>query len=338
MWHTPHEKKEVEVPEVVINSERDAFDLLKKALSEELGPDFFVRFQDWPRVQVTLKGPEYHSTITPSLMQGLLDLQQGINRTYAQLVLDQPNAKNLKEADKQELEFKAKVEEGSSVVTVDLSEFAQKLVTEMVGRMDPSHVVILGVVGATLWAATTMYKHYANAQLKKKEINVDADKLVALSKEETARLELVTRALTVHPRLSAVEQSASATSMSMLKGISDADVINLNGVSLTQDEVRRVLSTARSTSNEIQINGNYRILSVDTSKDDEFRIKVRFLADGREFIAKFRDDSLDGEHVRALQQAEWGKSEVYLSVNATELRGEVTTATIVSATQQPIKS
>ncbi|WP_286962854.1 hypothetical protein [Cupriavidus sp. UBA2534] len=325
------------MPEFVVNSEKDAFDLLKKALNEQLGDDFHLRFQDWPRVQVTLKGPEYHSTITPSLMQGLLDLQHGINRTYAQLVLEQPDAKKLKETDRQELEFKAKVEEGSSLVTVDLSDFAQKLVTELVGKMEPSHIVILGVVGATLWAATTMYKHYANTQVKKKEIDADADKLVQLSHEETARLELVTKALAQQPRLVAVEQNASATSMALLKGISDADAIDLNGVQLTQAEARRVLSTARSTSNEIQINGNYRILAVDASKEDEFRIKVRFLADGREFWAKFRDDSLDREHLRALQEAEWGKAPVYLSVNATELRGEVTTATIVSATQQPVK-
>ncbi|MEN7529222.1 hypothetical protein [Cupriavidus sp. DL-D2] len=325
------------MPEFVVNSEKDAFDLLKKALGEQLGQDFHLRFQDWPRVQVTLKGDEYHSTITPSLMQGLLDLQHGINKTYAQLVYDQPDARSLKEADKAELEFKAKVEEGSSLVTVDLSDFAQKLVTSLVGKMEPSHIVILGVVGATLWAATTMYKHYANKELKKKELDVEADKLVNLSKEETARLALVTEALAAQPKLAVVQETAASTSMAMLKGISDADLIDLNGVKLTQAEARQVLSTVRRTSNEIQINGNYRILSVDTSKEEEFRIKVRYLGDGREFTAKFRDDSLDREHVRALQQAEWGKSPVYLSVNATELEGQVTTATIISATQQPVK-
>ncbi|WP_454710936.1 hypothetical protein [Cupriavidus nantongensis] len=322
--------------EYVVNSEKDAFDLLKRALSEQLGDDFYLRFQDWPKVQVTLKGPEYQSTITPSLMQGLLDLQHGINKTYAQLVYDQPNAKSLKEADKEKLEFKAKVEEGSSIVTIDLSDFATNLATALVGKMDSSHIVIFGVVGASLWAAQTMYKHYANMQIKKKEIDADADKLVKLSEQETERLALVTKALAVQPRLAPIQEQAAATSMAMLKGISDADMIDLNGVKLTRDEAREVLATARTTSNEIQINGNYRILSVDTSKDEEFRIKVRFLHDGREFWARFRDDSLDREHVRALQQAEWGKAPVYLSVNATELRGQVTTATIVSAVQQPL--
>ena len=322
--------------EIVVDSEKAAFDLLKKVLGKELGTDFQPRFQDWPRVEVTLRGPEYHSTITPSLMQGLVELQHGINKTYAQLVYEQPHAR-LKDTDKEALEFKAKVEEGSSVVTVDLSEFAQKLVTDLVGRMDASQIVILGVVGATVWAATTMYKHYANTQVKKKEIDADADKLVRLSKEETARLELVTQALAQQPRLVAVKENAAATSLSMLKGISDAEEIDLNGVELSRADAKRVLAPGRGSSAEIQINGHYRILAVDTSKDDEIRIKVRLLEDGREFWAKFRDDSLDREHLRVLQQAEWGKERVYLSVNASELRGQITAATIISATQLPLQ-
>lgn len=322
--------------ELVIRSEKDAFDLIKKALGKELGDDFELRFDNWPHVNVVLKGEEYQSTITPSLMQGLLDLQHGINRTYAQLVYSQPDARSLKDEDKDELEFKAKVEEGSSIVTVDLSGFAQKLAGDLVGKMDSTQLVILAVTGAALWAATTMYKHYVNGEVKKKEAAADADKLVKLSEQETERVQLITQALTKEPRLVPIEKNAAATSLTLLRGVSDAESINLNGVKLTNDEAWSVVSTKRTASSEVQVNGNYRILSVDTSKDDEFRIKVRYLPDGREFWAKFRDDSLDKEHLKALQDAEWGKSTVYLSVNGTELRGQISSATIVSATQQPV--
>ncbi|HWX01451.1 hypothetical protein [Collimonas sp.] len=323
------------VDRVTVSSEQDAFDLLKRAINDELSDQLVLKFDNWPKLTVTLKGSGYDSTITPSLMQAMIDLQHGINRTYSKLIYDHPDSRHLKDAERQQLEFKAKVEQGSSVVEINLADFAQKLASELVGKMEPSQIVILGVVGASLWAATSMFKHYVSTQAKHKEAEIDADKLIKLSTLETERLSIVTQALQMQPRLVSVEKDAQLTSMSFLKGISDADSIDVNGIKLTNDEVRKVISTSRSESSEIQLNGNYRILSVDTSKEDEIKIKIRHLEKARDFWAKFKDNSLDKEHVRALQDAEWSKTPVYLSVNATELRGEVTTAVIISAKPQP---
>lgn len=323
--------------EIVVQNEKDAFELIKRVLQKQVGDDVVLRFDKWPAVEVVLKGQGYESTITPSLMHGLIELQTGINRTYAQLIYGQPDGRTLKDADREALEFKAKVKEGSSVVSVDLSGFAQKLVTDLIGKMEPSQIVLLAVTGAALWAATTMYKHYVNGEVKKKESAVEADKLVALSAQETERVSLITKALAAEPKLALVERNAASTSLALLKGVADAQSIDLNGIPLSNADAHRVVASTRSDSIELQINGNYRILNVDTGKDDEIKIKVRYVDDGREFWAKFRDDSLDKEHLKAMQQAEWGRTLVYLSVNATERHGQVTTATIVSATQQPLK-
>lgn len=321
--------------QITISNEKDAFAILKKALNDELGDKVILKFENWPVLTVTLKGEDYDSTITPSLMQGIIELQHGINRTYAKLVHDQPDSRHLKDAERQGLEFKASVKSGSSIVEINLGDFAQKIATELFGKMEPSHIVILGVAGAAIWAASSMFKHYVNVQSKNKENEIDADKQLKLSAQETERLAIVTQALQAQPRLASVQKDAQLTSMALLKGISDADSIDINGVKLTNEEAKRVIATVRSESSEIQLNGNYRILSVDTSKEDEIKIKVRFLEKNREFWARFKDNSLDQENVRILQDAEWKKTPVYLSVNASELRGEVTTATIISAKKQP---
>ncbi len=324
------------VDKIVVRSETDAFKLIERALKNELDDAFELKFENWPEVSVVLNGKGYEGTITPSLMQGLVELQHGLNRTYAQLARGYASAKNLKDVDREELEFKARVSEGSSIVNIDLADFATKLASEMVGKMDGSQLVLAALGAAALWASQAAYKHYVNAEVKKKELAADADKMVKLSEQETRRMELMAQALSKEPRLAVIEKDASLTSLNLLRGVSDAESINLNGVKLTNDQAWSVVSAKRSASSEIQINGNYRILAVDASRDDEFRIKVKYLPDGREFFAKFRDDSLDQEHLKALQEAEWGKTNVYLSVNATELRGQITTATIISATQQPI--
>lgn len=310
--------------------------LLKRALEDQLGDNANVVFKDWPKIQITLKGEGYDSTITPSLMEGLLNVQHGVNRTYANLVLDQPDARHLKDAERKELEFKAKVKQGSSIIEVDLSEFAQKLVTDLAGKQAPQKRVIFGIVGASLWAATSMSKAYLNSQAKISTTDVEADQLVPITGEEEEAISAFGKAVASDQRFALVVDDAQSATVSLLRGISDADTIDLNGVLLKNDDARDVVAVRRAAADEIQLNGNYRILNVDTSKDDEIKIKVRYDADGREFWAAFNDNSLDKEHVKALQTAEWSKGKVYLSVNARVLRGQITTAKILSATQQPL--
>ena len=88
-------------------------------------------------------------------------------------------------------------------------------------------------------------------------------------------------------------------------------------------------------SEEAQLNGTYTILSTDLRAADYIKLRVRRLQDGKEFLATFQDHSLDRAQIALLQSAEWGRTSVYLSINATILRGEVTTASIISVTPQP---
>ncbi len=324
------------MPEIVVENERDAIALLKRALEDQLGHDANVVFKDWPKIQITLNGEGYNSTITPSLMEGLLKVQQGVNRTYANLVLDQPDARHLKEAERKELEFKAKVMQGSSVIEVDLSEFAQKLVTDLAAKQTPQNRIVYGIVGASLWAANSMSKAYVKAQARISTTDVEADQLVPVTEEEKEAVDVFAAAVARDRRFAVVVEDAQSATVTLLRGISDAATINLNGVVLRNEDARHVVAVRRSEAEEQQLNGNYRILNVDTSKDDEIKIKVRYENDGREFWASFQDNSLDKEHVKALQTAEWSKGKVYLSVNARILRGEVTVAKILSATQQPL--
>jgi hypothetical protein len=48
-----------------IKSEADAFDLLEKALQNQLGDKLIsIKFDSWPVLQVRLEGPGYDSTIS----------------------------------------------------------------------------------------------------------------------------------------------------------------------------------------------------------------------------------------------------------------------------------
>lgn len=65
---------------------------------------------------------------------------------------------------------------------------------------------------------------------------------------------------------------------------------------------------------------------------------LRHQDEGREFAAEFQDESLDQKQLDILRDAAFAKTPVYLSINGTQLRGDITKATIISVSQQPIET
>ncbi|MDP3322666.1 MAG: hypothetical protein Q8S71_03865 [Hydrogenophaga sp.] len=322
--------------ELKITSEEDAFAFLKKALENEISDDIKITFDNWPKITIELEGEGYNSTLTPSIMSALLELQQGLNRTYAKLALDR-NTRHLTDDERKSLEFKAKVEDGCTHITVDLQDIALKIIDKIGDKMTGNEITIVVVTAIIAWSSVALLKAYIASKADGKAIEQDTIKQVMLSEQETARLKVFADAVTGRPALESIEKDAKKTSISMLKGISDADSIEINGISINKEDAKLLSSNARAESSSIQLNGNYYILSVDTSATDEVKIRVLHLDSQREFIARFKDNTLDKTQIAKLQEAEWTrpKNKVYLSVNATELRGNITTAIIVSVTSQP---
>ncbi len=320
---------------IKITNEKDAFDLIQRALKDEIGDHFNVVFDGWPKLTITLEGEGYAGTITPSLMEALVEFQQGLNRTYAKVVYDQSDVRHLKAQEKQDLEFKAKVEEGCTKIDIDLTEFLTKTVEKMIGKMEAKHVVLMGIAGMTLWVADSAIKAHYDAEVKTKIVQEETIKATTLSNEETKRMEIMAAAFKSNPDLEGIQKDANHSRIALLKGISDADSIEINGITFKKEDAKTLASTKRTASSEIQLNGNYQILSVDTSHPEETKIRVQYVDDGREFSAKFLDQTMDQSQIAILKEAEWGRKKVYLSVNANELRGQITTATIVSVNKQP---
>ena len=316
-----------------VTSEADAFKLIEKALNKELGyQPYRLCFENWPVLSIKLEGEGYESTITPDMAAALVELQHAMNRTYARLVHQSANARVLSIEERDSLKFKAKVEKGSSLVEVNLGEWAEKLSTALVDKMSPEQVVLSVVGVAAVAGGTLAYKWYLRHKSEDKKVEADMQARVALSAEETKRHEILTKALTARPEIDHARQYFDAARTDVLKGVADADTVTVAGVKLDNATAHAVARAKRSESKEIQANGNYQILRVDWHQEGEARFKVLNVDTHREFMASLIDESLEHEQIKLLQQAEWERSQIYLSINATELRGEITTATIVGVT------
>lgn len=316
--------------ELKISSEGEAFDLVQKAMSNQIGEQpCRVSFDNWPMLTIKLEGEGYDSTITPDLAEALVSLQHALDRSYARLVHDLANSKGLSLKEREALKFKAKVESGSSLIEINLGEWAERVGLALTEKMTPTQLVMMVATVAITAGSTIAYKDFLNAHSEDKKIEAGMKERVLLSQEETKRHALLVQALTGSPKLADAAHDFDQARVELLKGVGDADTLTVSGITLNREEANTVARSKRSESKDIQANGQYKIVEVGWSHENEVRLKVADAKTGREFVASFKDDSLEHGQIALLQAAEWSRDTVYLSINATELRGQITTAAVV---------
>lgn len=317
---------------IIIKNEEEAFAYLKRALGKEFeGKNVDIEFRKWPILEIRIEGKGYDSTITSTMAQSLVELQAALNRTYARAIKGTSNSNALTLEERREIQFKAKVEKGSSLVKVDIGEFAAKLANQLANKMDGTDIVVT-VVGCAIAAASLLaYKHFLNKRSEDKKVDAETKAKVALSQEETKRLEIFSSALSNNANLKAVKSDFDDVRHDILKSAANADRISIQDLPLTSASAKAIASTPREKAEEVQLNGNYRISNINWSKEDEVRISLYSTDAGvsREFIATMAIHNLTKDNKEKLKECEWSRTPVYLSVNAMILRGDVTTARIV---------
>lgn len=322
--------------QLTISSEDDAFSFIEKALKHEISDTpLELKFNNWPVLEIKLQGVGYQSTITAEMAQALVELQQAMNRTYARTVRHSANARSLTDEDRNGIRFKAKVENGSSLIKIDLGPFAEKLAMSVVDKMTPELLVITVLGTAAAAGGAFAYKAFLKHRSEDKKISVEAEKSIAMSKEETRRLEIFANAVKTAPVLGHVCEDFDEARHGIIRGTADAQSLTFSDVTLDSKSAHVVAMTKRSESKALQLNGNYFIKKADWQIDGEVRLTISHEESHRVFVASFRDDSLKKEQTKIIEEAEWSRCHVYLSVNATELRGEITTATIIDVKAQP---
>jgi hypothetical protein len=319
--------------DIVIENENDAWLLLEKVLKEGMpeGP-FDLIFKNWPVLEFRLKGEKFDSSLTVKVMQGFVDLQKNLNSAYSQLKYNRPSAVGLSAAEREKLEIVVKVDKGSSLFKVDLQPAAEALLQGVAGKMTGTEIIIT-VLGVSLIAGGVICaKAYFESQRQIKQIDV----VPLLSTQETERLKIFAQAVKKNEKLGIIYEDAEETYDSILRGASEADYLEIGGQKIHKDLIEDLIRQKRSRSVDVQLNGMYRILKVDSSKPEDFLVEVRSQEDGSTFTAKLEDKWVFRRetNLELLKNAEWGKAQVFLRINGKELRGNINQAVILDVGQE----
>lgn len=315
------------VPELIIRNEEEAWQALEKAISGDVFPNGMrLRFEGWPSFELNIKGKDWHSTVPTRVMPALLDVQRDLNRAYASIQYDEPNLRRLREEERDDLEIVVEVKKGSSDYNADLWEQFTRLAEAAVTRMNGTEAVIAVIGVALTIMAPVMFKAWLNARSKEK----DASIRVELSREETERMRIITAAMQRQPIIAVAREDAEATSNKLLKANKPGDTMEIAGVSVTSEEARELVQPERERAQTVEIDGVFSILGNRTDKGDGFRVTLRRDSDQLTFNADVPIE-LDHAQQQIIQNAEWSKSKVRLSVEAEMLRESITRAVVVQA-------
>lgn len=316
---------------ITIRNENDAWDLLERALRGSEGEfdpsEVELNFDGWPHIEISLKGERYHSNISTSVMRAVLELQSAVYAGYAEAVRKTTDGRSLTKEERQKLEIFVSVHDGSSRFDIDLTEVIKNFWSESVGRMSGNQVVVTVVALALVAGGHLSYKAYLDHQAKLHEM----EHQVEMSQQETERLEILREAMEDKPAVQDMQENADDFRERLLKSAPDAEQIRIGAdIKLSGQQALEYTRAKREKSTEVRVDGDFRVYQVDSSSaDSSLKLKLHRVSDNLEFVASadITRVGFDGEEV--LKQAVFHKQEIYLAVNARELRGQYTNASII---------
>jgi hypothetical protein len=321
-----------------VDSEDAAVLLLQRALDNAYaGEAVKLDFEAWPTIRLRYAGDKFKGTITSDIAQAIVDLQDALNRSYSLAVNHTSSLRALSDEERRTLQVEATVEEGSSLIEINLGNWAESFSTALVGKMDGTEIVVTVLGSAVVFTAGWLLKHQLKNRSEEKKLELENSQRLALSQEETRRLAVVTQAMKTSAVVRETQVFAEGARDSMLKSAFDAEAFTIQGdLTISGEEARKTYRSKRREPLEVQLNGNYSIKSFAWSEDlQSARVRVQREGDQMEFAADLSVLSLSAEQRTRFKDATFEHGRVYLQVNATVLSDQITTAKIISVDEQP---
>lgn len=325
-----------------VSSEDDAFKYLEVALDDiangRRAPE--LKLEGWPHLSIHLPATAHHSSITPSMMEAIIDYQNAIYRTQRLLddwVID---LRSLSEQDRRLYELEVVVSEGSSEYDIDLTAIVTKLGGELIARMSPELALIGIITLAAIFAARSVWLAHIQARVdrRKDEVSLEERKAFLASQQfmgeqETKRLELLMRAKQAVPLMDDVDELAADGRQALVRGLAANGGGDVQGIPMSAELASELTRSMRQTAREEEITGVYEVKVVDTTLSDGFRIRLQDIGTGEEFFASLLDRMVSEEHHTAVRRAEWDKAPIRLRIRARRLRGKIVDAVILETAQ-----
>ena len=314
-----------------IASEADLWAALSAVL-EHKGDDqpFRLDFSasDWAAVRIVYNGDRFDSSLTPSAMRGLVQLQSSLYRSAAIILRDKASARHLTAFQRAQLELTFKVGKGSADTEGLGKEFLSNL-AGAISTMDSKHKLIAFIVlGITFFGVAPIAKEYIEYVDHTEAEEVHHQELKELEQHDE---KLLDRAVKESKQAGAVRDQASEGYGAVIHNAGPVTSMTVQGVKLSRDSLDELQSSTRRTSRDVTFDGNYKITNVNPSSPDGYEIEVQSVKTKEKFKATLVDSLSSESMKRAIRQGEWSKKPVRLEIVARRLGDSIIEARIMRA-------
>ncbi|HAU8227941.1 TPA: hypothetical protein IG138_004377, partial [Escherichia coli] len=294
-------------------------------------------FNGWPNLTIRLTGEKFNRSLTPSVMKGFVEMQAQINKSYALAKYGVPDVRKLTKEELDALEIEVTVEQGSSIVEINIDGFLTKLTQELVGKMNATEIMFTVLGAAVIWGGVTVFKRFLDNRkdIRLAEIAKDGEKehlrtMQIMSEQETKRLRVISEMIAEKPLLDNMDRMSYDAKTQMVKSFVRSDNAQIDGVTIDSEMAKELVTNARRRSSEMRIDGIYRIEEVNNTDPESFKVKVRRVDTDQRLTCVVQDVFLDESgNKEALQRAEWERKPVHLSINAKHVDGDIKSAVIL---------
>jgi F0F1-type ATP synthase membrane subunit b/b' len=323
---------------IIISDEAQAAQLLDQLLTHPEKVDTTnIEIKDWKHFTLYLQGEKFDNSLTPTVMKGIIELQKAVYEAYALAVYNDKNTNRLSRQEKNALELKVVVYKGSSIVDIDINDVFSKFIEGTVGKMSSQQAFILIFVALLLYFGTSALGKFLEHRqaIKEKELEAEQAKSNQESLVETVKnvveshnkkdqkvLEVLEKAIEQNPKAQQIERIAIDTTNAIVRSTRNAETAIINDtVEMSGETAEFLTRSVRVDWQPVRIDGNYRLLRVNSSNTRQRKVTMLNLDNGKEITATLEDNTIGSRHLQLLGDAEWNLHPAKLKVKA-KMKGE----------------
>lgn len=214
------------------------------------------------------------------------------------------------------------------------SDAFNQLARDVLMSLDQNHLLGLVVVVALTYGSRSAWLAWLQNRKEMHHADLSSSERITLSEQDTQRLKLIEQFRQQDLRSVMIQANADEGRRRMLAAMRPGDEVDVAGIQMNREEAASLTRKPRMTAQPVRIDGIYRILQVDASRDDCFTLKVQNPEDDQTLTALLPNTNISTEMQEVLQNAEWERRLVCLQINARRSGDRITNAEIVSCVSE----
>lgn len=309
-----------------IRTEDDAWEVLNQLLSGKISDKTAenMKLGEWASLDVAIRGDRYNASLTPRVMDALLQFHQQLGKSLALAAYGKADRRTLTEDDTEDLQLDFQIKQGSSQIFVSLADAIQK-VGNRLETLPPETFLLVTIVLGLVYCGSLAIKGYFETS--------EARERTAQGAQENKRMTLLAKAYErlrgegINP--AEIEKHAASAYGRIVDSIPDADTAKIGGVSLSKPTLERLQHhDSEPYRGPARLSGSFTVRSV-SNKYSEMHFLT--LTQGNTRIrASYNPTALSAKVKALIYEALDSKGELKLTIKITneyqprrQLNGEI---------------